>query len=139
MLPSSHSTQAENDFGRYKRAKVAPQVAETSVPMQPAEPVSITPVSISLVNIAHHVTENVLHTTKDSGSDSEAEIWSFDRAIYEVFRLLPQELCPKTQQEQTPAKPLSGIEQLVESHATPLLGLPQSKVVKIQQSLFKIN
>ena len=30
------------------------------------------------------------------------------------FRLLPVELCQKTQQEQTPAKPLSGIEQLME-------------------------
>ena len=65
----------------------------------------------------------------DSGSDSEAEIWLFDRAINEVFHLLPLELCPKTQQEQTPAKPLSGIELLMESHFTPLLVLPQSKLV----------
>ena len=72
----------------------------------------------------------MLQTAKDSGSDSEAEVWSFDRAINEVFRLLPKELCPKTPQEQTPVKPLSGIEHLMESHATPLLVLPQSKLVK---------
>ena len=31
-------------------------------------------------------------STKDSGSDSEIEIWSFDRIINEIFRLLPPEL-----------------------------------------------
>ena len=51
-------------------------------------------------------------------------------AINEVFRLLPQELCPRPTEEQTPAKPLSGIEHLYESHATPLLVLPQSKLVE---------
>ena len=49
------------------------------------------------------------------GSDSDVEVWSFDRAINEVFRLLPQELCPKTTQEQTPVKPLSGIKHLCDS------------------------
>ena len=52
------------------------------------------------VNIAHDVSENVMQTTKGSGSDSEPEIWSFDRVI-------PSELCPKTQQEQTPASKTS--------------------------------
>ena len=92
---SSQSTQSENDFSRYKRVKITPQVAETPLPIQPAEPIHITPVNISPVNIAQNVTESIPQTTKDSGSDSEAEIWSFDRAINEVFRLLPQELCPK--------------------------------------------
>ena len=68
--------------------------------------------------------------SKDSGSDSEVEAWSFDKAINEVFRLLPQKLCPKPSEEHTPAKPLSGIEQLMESRATPLLVLPQSKLVE---------
>ena len=72
----------------------------------------------------------MLKGTKDSGSDSEAEVWSLDRAINEVFRLLPPELCPKTTQEKTPVKPLSGIEHLMESHATPLLVLLQSKLVE---------
>ena len=70
------------------------------------------------------------HPSKDSGSDSEIETWSFDRAINEVFRLLPPELCPRPSEEHTPAKPLSGIEHLMESHATPLLVLPQSKLVE---------
>ena len=39
-----------------------------------------------------------------TGSVLEAEIWSFDRAINEVFRLLPQEMCPKPTEEHTPAK-----------------------------------
>ena len=40
------------------------------------------------------VDAEVVQIAKDSGSDSEAEVWSFNRAINEVFRLLPQELCP---------------------------------------------
>ena len=62
--------------------------------------------------------------------ETKSEVWSFDRAINEVFRLLPPELCPKTQQDQAPLKPLSGIEQLMESRSTPLLVLPQSKLVQ---------
>ena len=72
----------------------------------------------------------MVQPAKDTGSDSESEVWSFDRAINEVFRLLPQELCPKTPQEQTPIKPLSRIEHLMELHGTPLLVLPQSKLVE---------
>ena len=62
--------------------------------------------------------------------ETETEIWSFDRAINEVFRLLPAELCPKTQPDQAPSKPLSGIEHLMESRKNPLLILPQSKLVE---------
>ena len=69
-------------------------------------------------------------TARDTGSKSEAEIWSFDKAINEVFRLLPQELYPRPSEEHTPAKSLSGTEQLMEVHATPLLVLPQSKLVE---------
>ena len=127
---SSRSTQSQNDFGRYKRDHTSPQVAEAPVPVQPAEPLNISPVNISPVNIAQSVTEHIPQTSKDSGSDFDAEIWSFDRAINEVFRLLPQELCPKTQQEKTPAKPLSGIEHLMESHSIPFLVLPQSNLVE---------
>ena len=77
--------------------------------------------------------------SKDSGSGSETEAWSFDKAINEVFKLLPQGLCPKPSEEHTPAKPLSGIEQLMESPATSLLVLPQSKLVEILPSLFRID
>ena len=72
----------------------------------------------------------VQQSAKDTGSESKEEMWSFDRAINEVFRLLPQELYPKSTEEQTPAKPLSGIEHLMGSHATPLLMLPKSKLVE---------
>ena len=48
--------------------------------------------------------------------------------------------CPKTPQEQTSVKPLSGIKHLMESHATPLLVLPQSKLVEnIQPNLYRIS
>ena len=58
--------------------------------------------------------DNVVQPSpKDTGSESESETWSFDMAINEVFRLLPQELCPKLMEENTPAKPLSGIEHLM--------------------------
>ena len=46
------------------------------------------------------------------------------------FGFYPPELCPKTTQEKTPIKPLSGIEHLIESQATPLLVLLQSKLVE---------
>ena len=36
--------------------------------------------------------DNVVQQLKDSGSESDLETWSFDRAINEVFRLLPQEM-----------------------------------------------
>ena len=74
--------------------------------------------------------QTLQHPSKDSGSDSEIKPWSFDRAINEVFRLLHPELCPRPSEEHTPAKPLSGIEHLMESHATPLLVLLQSKLVE---------
>ena len=56
---SSHFTQPENDFGRYKKIKLAPRVAETPLPLQPAEPINVTP-----INIIHNVPENVLQKTK---------------------------------------------------------------------------
>ena len=67
--------------------------------------------------------DNVVQQLKDSGSESDSEAWSFDRAINEVFRLLPQELCPRPTEENTPTRPLSGIEHLMENHASPLFTL----------------
>ena len=43
--------------------------------------------------------DNMVQQTKDSGSESDSEIWSFDRTINEVFRLFPEELCPKPIEE----------------------------------------
>ena len=74
--------------------------------------------------------DNVVQQQKDSGSDLDAEIWSFDRAVNEVFRLLPQELCPRPTPENTPNRPLSGIEHLMENRTSPSLTLPQSKLVE---------
>ena len=71
-----------------------------------------------------------MQQTKDSGSESDSETWSFDRVINEVFRLLHEELCPKPKEENTPTKPLSGIEHLMENHASPFMMLPQSKLVE---------
>ena len=72
----------------------------------------------------------ISHPSRDSGSDSESETWSIDRAINDVFRLLPPELCPWQTEEHAPAKPLSGIELLMESQSTPLMILPQSKLIE---------
>ena len=63
--------------------------------LQPAEITNVTSIPQP-----EHFTQ---HSTKDSGSESEHEIWSFDRAINEVFRLLPQGLCPRPTEEHTPA------------------------------------
>ena len=74
--------------------------------------------------------DNVVQQLKDSGSESDSETWSFGRAINKVFRLLPQELRPRPTEENTPAKPLSGIKHLIENRTSPLLMLPQSKLVE---------
>ena len=79
------------------------------------------------------------YSAKDTGSESEQEIWSFDRAINEVFRLLPQELCSEQTKEQSPAKPLSGIEHLMESHELHYLCSHNQSWWKIQFILNKLN
>ena len=68
--------------------------------------------------------------SRDSGSDTKMETWSFDRAISEAFRLLPPKLCPRSTEEHAPEKPLSDIEQLMESQLTPLRILPQSRLIE---------
>ena len=130
MTPSSSSntSQSQIDISRYTRANKAPQVVQTSAPIQPEEP-SFNPVSTQLINI-DEFHPNLPRTNKESDLETETEIWSFDRAINEVFKLLPPELYPKTQQDQAPSKPLSGIEHLMESRSTPLLVLLQSKLVE---------
>ena len=104
-----------------KKRKLSNQMGLT-IMLQPAE---IT--NVPTIPQPEHV---IQHSTTDSGSESYMETWSFDRAINKVFRLLPPELCPRPTEEHIPAKPLSGIEHLMESHATPLLVLPQSKLVE---------
>ena len=116
---SSHSTQSENDYGRYKRVKQAPQVAEIPVQLQPAEPINITP----------NLPENVLQTAKDSGSDSVAEVWSFDRAVNEVLGFCQKNYAQNLHKNRLQSN-LSGIEHIMESHATPLYVLSQSKLVE---------
>ena len=113
-----------NDYGRYKRTRQSPQVADVPTTLQPAWTMEQTPII--------HSDNVVQQSSKDTGSESEAETWSFDRAINEVhvFRLLPQELCPMSKEENTTAKPLSGIEHLMESRSTLLLVLSQSKLVE---------
>ena len=105
-----------------KRTRQSPQVADEPSMVQTVRTINETP------NI--HSDNVVQQTSKDTGSELEAEIWSFDKAINEVFRLLPQELCPKPSKDHTPAKPPPGIEQLMESGATLLLVLGQSKLVE---------
>ena len=77
----------------------SPQVVDVPATLQPARTIDKTPMI--------HSDNVVQQTSKDTSSESEAEIWSFDRAINEVFRLLPQELYPKPTEEHTPAKLLS--------------------------------
>ena len=130
MMPpsSSNSSQSQLDIGRYTRAHKSPQVAQTTTPIQPEE-TNFSPITNQPINY-DQFQPNLTQQNKESDSETESEVWSFDRAINEVFRLLPPELCPKTQQDQAPLKPLSGIEQLMESRSTPLLVLPQSKLVE---------
>ena len=118
---SSLSDNQSHDCGRYKRSRHSPQAAQNPSILQPAE----------ITNVQTIPPEQTLQrSSKDSGSDSEIETWSFDRAVNEVFRLLPPELCLRPTEEHTLAKHLSGIEHRMESHATSLLVLPQSKLVE---------
>ena len=115
------SDNQSHDYGRYKRGRHTPQTAQNPSFLQPEE----------ITNVQTLPPEQTLQRPlRDSGSKSETETWSFDRAINEVFRLLPPELCPRSTEKHTPAKPLSGNEHLIESHATPLIVLPQSKLVE---------
>ena len=130
MTPSSssNSSQSHLDIGRYTRAHKSPQVVQTTTPIQPEE-TNFSPITNQPINY-DQFQPNLTQQNKESDSETESEVWSFDRAFNEVFRLLPPELCPKTQQDQAPLKPLSGIKQLMESRSTPLLVLPRSKLVE---------
>ena len=103
---SSLSDNQSHDYGRYKRSRYSQQAAQNPSFLQPAE--------INNVQTIPQPEQTLQCSTKDSGSESEIETWSFDRAINEVFRLLPPELCPRPTEEHAPAKPLPGIEHLME-------------------------
>ena len=119
----SSSPQSMKDYDRYQRQRhPSPQVVNVQTTQQPARVIEETP------NIH---SDNVLHQlSKDSGLESEQEAWSFDKATNEVFRLLPEEMCPKPSEDHTPSRSLSGIEQLMESCSAPLQVLPQSKLIE---------
>ena len=121
MSSSSSSNHFIHDYGRYKRTRVSPQIAEVPSTLQSVRIMDQTPIIHS---------DNAVQQTKGSGSEANSETWSFDRAINEVFRLLPEKLCPKPTEENTPTRSLSGIEHLMENCASPLITLPQSKLVE---------
>ena len=75
------------DYGRYKRRRQSPEVVDVQATAQPVRTINET--------LNKHSDNVVQQMSKDSGSESETEAWSFDKAINEVFRLLPKELCPK--------------------------------------------
>ena len=83
---SPSSNHSMKDYGRYKKTKLSPQVADTPSMLQPARTIDQTPII--------HSDNMVQQSSRDTGTGSELEpaTWSFDRAINEVFRLLPQEL-----------------------------------------------
>ena len=112
--PSSSSSSVSHNqvhgYGRYQRSRYSPQAIQNPQVLQPEE----------IPNVQTMTPEQTLpRPSRDSGSDTEMETWSFVKAINEVFRLLPLELCLRSTEEHAPAKPLSGIEQLMESQSTP--------------------
>ena len=115
---SSLSDNQSHDYGRYKRNRHSPQAAQNPSMLQPVE--------ITNVQTVPQTEQTLQRSTKNSGSDSEIENWSFDRAI--KFSGFCLRRCPRPTKDHAPAKPLSGIKHLMESHKTPLLLLPQSKV-----------
>ena len=121
LSSSSVSHNQVHDYGRYQRSRYSPQAVQNPRILQPEE----------IPNVQTMTPEQTLpRPSRDTGSDTKMETWSFDRAINEIFRLLPPELCPRSTEEHAPAKPLSGIEQLMESLSIPLLILSQSKLIE---------
>ena len=100
---SSLSDNQSHDYGRYKRSRHSPQAVQNPSMLQPAE----------ITNAPTILQPDQTFQRSSKDSDLEIETWPFDRAINEVFRLLPPELCPRPAEEHTPAKPLSGIEHLM--------------------------
>ena len=76
-MSSSMLNRSAKDYGRYKSSKQTMQVAEAPTVLQPAETTYVTPIP-QPENTAEH-------SAKDSDSEPEQEIWSFDTAINEVF------------------------------------------------------
>ena len=110
-----------HDYGRYQKSRYSPQTVQNPQVLQPEE----------IPNVPTITPEQTMPCpSRDSGSDTEMETWFFDRAINEVFRLLPPELCPRSIEEHTPVRPLSGIEQLMVSQLTPFMMLLQSKLIE---------
>ena len=104
LLPQYHCQV--HDYGRYQRSRYSPQAVQNPQVLQPEEIPTVQTMTSELT---------IPRPSRDSGSDIEIETCSFDRAINEVFRLLPPELCPRSTLEHTPARPLSGIERLMVS------------------------
>ena len=77
----STASSSSHDYGRYKRTRQSPQVVEDLTTPQPDRTIEQTPII--------HSEKVVQQSSRNIGSDSESETWSFDRAINEVFRLLP--------------------------------------------------
>ena len=94
MTPSSSSntSQSQLDIDRYTRAHKSPQVVQTPTPIQPED--NFNPVNNQPINY-DQFQPNLTQQNKESDSEIVSEVWYFERAINEVFRLLPPELCPK--------------------------------------------
>lgn len=74
----------------------------------------------------------------DEDPEDLHETWSFDKAINEVIRLLPSDMCPRESEDNIPVKPLSGIERLSGVNKTSRLSmLPQSLAVKETLKMFQ--
>ena len=68
MTSSSSSIHSMNDYGRYKITRQSPQVADVQSTLKPARTID----EIAII----HSGNVVKQTSKDTGSKSEAEIWS---------------------------------------------------------------
>ena len=83
----------KNNGGYKRRRHPSPQVVEVQSTVQTARTVAETP-NIHSDNVGQHF-------SKTSGTEPEVEAWSFDRAINEVFRQLPEQLYPKPFEDHT--------------------------------------
>ena len=96
--PSSSSTDSIKDYGRY-------QITRHPLSQDVTVHTTVQPDMVTKESLSLHFDNSVRQASNDSGSDSEQESWSFDKAINDVFILLPEEMCPRPSEDHTLSKP----------------------------------
>ena len=119
---SSSYTYPITDYSRYQRLRhPSPQAVSIYTIVQPDR---VTGESQNLK------CDNSVLNLQRTQDHFEQESWSFDKAMHEVFRFIPEEMCPRPSEDHTTSKPLSAMNCLCSLDLLHLQVLPQSKLVE---------